>query len=104
MSHVTGSVITQSPAFPITPSGGPGTYPFTFSPAASPEQGGTKLLILHFTDVNLPAGSKLEVDLGYGKDTFTSADGADFWTRPVNVYANPGGVPITLTAANGSAK
>jgi len=104
MSHGTGSVVTQNPAFAINPNGGPGNYQFTFSPPASPEQGGTKLLILHFTDVDLPAGSTLEVDLGYDKDVFTSAAGSDFWTRPVDVYASPGGVPITLVAATGAAK
>ena len=104
MSHITGTVVTQSPTFKIGPGGGPGTTAVTFSPPASPVQGGTKLLILHFTGVNLPGTSTMEVDLGYGKDVFTAADGPDFWTRPVNVYALPGGVPIRLIATTGAAK
>lgn len=104
MSHVVGVVVTQNPTFGIGPGGGPGTTNAVFNPPASPAQGGTKLLILHFTNVNLPGGSTLEVDLGYGTDVFTSASGTDFWTRPVNVYAHPGGVPITLVATTGGAR
>ena len=76
---------------------------FTWVPAPA----GTKFLILHFTNIDLPASNRLEVDLGYETDVFTSADGTDFWTRPVNVYAFPGGsVPIryiTDGAPNGIA-
>ena len=47
----------------------------------------------------------LEVDLGYDTDTFTAADGDEFWTRPINVAALPGNqVPIryiTTGAATG---
>jgi hypothetical protein len=58
--------------------------------------------------VSLPASNRLEVDLGYDTDVFTAADGTDFWTRPVNIYALAGGlVPIryiTAGAATGSAQ
>ena len=103
MSHITGSVVPQVPAFSLGPSGGTGTTNYVFNPPASPAPGGTKLLILHFTGVSLPAGSRLEVDLGYGTDVFTSADGPGFWTRPVNVYALPGGVTMRLVATTAGA-
>lgn len=97
MSHITGTVQTLTPPLKI----GPGVTPF--NPPLAP--GGTKLLMLHFTNVNFKNGDRLEVQLGYGVDTFTAADGPAFWTRPVNVYATGGGVQITYTkggAANGS--
>ena len=68
-----------------------------FNPSAAP--GGTKFLILHFQNLNFKPGDKLEVNLGYDTDTFTAVDGPAFWTRPVNVYALPLGVPITYVAA-----
>jgi len=88
------------------PSGGPltiGPGTTTFNPPAAP--GGTKLLMLHFTNLNFKPGDQLQVQLGYTVDTFTAADGPAFWTRPINVYAFPGGVQITYIkggAANGS--
>jgi von Willebrand factor type A domain/Trypsin-like peptidase domain len=97
MSHITGTVQVLSPAQTI----GPGTT--TFNPPAAP--GGTKLLMLHFTNLDFKPGDQLQVQLGYAVDTFTAADGPAFWTRPVNVYAFPGGVQITYIkggAANGS--
>ena len=111
MSHITGTVQTQSPPLTIGPDSGaaptaPNTWAADFS--HTPAQGGTKLLILHFQNVNLPVANRLEVDLGYDTDVFTSADGASFWTRPVNVYALTGGlVPIryiTTGVAQGSAQ
>ena len=66
--------------------------------------------MLHFTAASLPASNRVEVDLGYGgadsMDVFTSADGGDFWTRPINLAAFADGkVPvryITNGAGNGS--
>ena len=87
MSHITGTLQVLSPALTI----GPGTT--TFNPPAAP--GGTKLLMLHFTNLKFKPGDQLQVQLGYAVDTFTAADGPAFWTRPVNVYAFPGGVQIT---------
>lgn len=108
MSHVTGSVQTLSPVVNIGPDFGPPTGPantWTLNFNRPPAPGGTKLLILHFTGASLPASNRLEVDLGYGDpDVFTSADGTDFWTRPINIYALGGWVPIryiTNGAANG---
>lgn len=102
MSHRTGTLQTQAPAIQIGPdTGDPATvgntweHDFDHTPAPS----GTKLLILHFQNVDLPPGNRLEVDLGYDTDVFTSADGEQFWTRPVNIYALAGGlVPIRYVA------
>ncbi len=91
MSHITGTV--QVLATPLTI--GPGTT--VFNPPAAP--GGTKLLMLHFQNLNFQPGDQLQVNLGYAIDTFTAADGPAFWTRPVNVYAFPAGVQITYIAA-----
>src|SRR5438128_2654667 len=91
MSHIVGTVQVPSGG-PLTI--GPGTT--HFNPSAAPS--GTKFLILHFQNLNFKPGDKLEVNLGYDTDTFTAADGPAFWTRPVNVYAFPLGVPITYVA------
>ena len=112
MSHITGTLQTVLPAITIGPDSGdppsaPNTWTRTFLPASPPDPSGIKLVILHFTSANLPANNRLEVDLGYDTpDVFTSADGPDFWTRPVNLYVMPGGQVtmryITNGAANGS--
>ena len=91
MSHITGTV--QVLPTPLTI--GPGTT--VFNPPAAP--GGTKLLMLHFQNLNFQPGDQLQVKLGYAIDTFTAADGPAFWTRPVNVYAFPAGVEITYSPA-----
>src|SRR3984893_14914744 len=91
MSHITGTVQVLSPSLTI----GPGVT--TFNPAPAP--GGTKLLILHFQNLNFLPGDQLQVNLGYAVDTFTAADGPAFWTRPINVYTFPAGVQITYVAA-----
>ena len=110
MSHNVGTVQMVSPAFAIGPdTEAPPSLPNTWSAgfAYVPAPTGTKFLILHFTGVSLPANNRLEVDLGYETDVFTSADGSDFWTRPVNVYALAGSSVairyITNGASNGIA-
>jgi hypothetical protein len=70
------------------PPSSPGTWADDFIPAPAP--GGTKLVILHFRNVSLPANNRLEVELGYDTDVFTAADGVEFWTRPVNIHALAG--------------
>jgi hypothetical protein len=103
MSHITGVVLALNPPITIGPSSGvppdaPDTWSHQFSHPPAPD--GTKLLILHFHNIDLPPGNRLEVDLGYGTDVFTDADGPEFWTRPVNVYRVPGGlVPVRYVAA-----
>src|SRR2546423_4536847 len=99
MSHVTGTVQMVSPALVGGPDSGqpanPAPNTWTLNFAHTPAATGTKLLILHFQNVSLPANNRLEVDLGYATDVFKAADGASFWTRPVNVNALAGGlVPI----------
>lgn len=92
MSHNTGTVQVLGAPLII----GPGPTP-PFNPPAAP--GGTKLLMLHFQNADFKPGDKLQVDLGYDIDEFTAADGPSFWTRPINVYAFPGGVEITYIPA-----
>src|ERR1700687_4388798 len=92
MSHVTGTVHPVAPAVKIGPDFGPPTNPNTwsFNFAYAPAPSGTRLVILHFTGASFPPNNRLEVDLGYSggeMDVFTAADGTDFWTRPINVYA-----------------
>ena len=91
MSHITGTVqpviggpLTLGPATgaPTTP---PDTWAIQFPYQDAPT--GTKFVMLHFQNVNLPGTNRLEVDLGYDTDVFTSADGGTFWTRPINVKA-----------------
>ena len=109
MSHCVGTVQPVSPATVIGPDSGappssPNTWVVTFNPPAAAN--GTKLLlILHFQNGVLPAANRVEVDLGYDTDVFTSADGSEFWTRPINIYPSGGSVTIryiTSGAANGS--
>ncbi|HET9056849.1 MAG TPA: trypsin-like peptidase domain-containing protein [Chitinophagaceae bacterium] len=113
MSHITGTLQTLGSPLNIGPDTGqpptgPNTWASTFHPVPAPAPGGLKFAILHFTGVSLPANNRLEVDLGYDMDVFTSADGNDFWTRPVNVATFAGGnIPIryiTNGAANGIAQ
>jgi hypothetical protein len=86
MSHRLGSLITLGSPLVIGPDSGASptatnTWTVTFSPA---DPGGvTKFQILHFTGASLPGSNRLEVDLGYATDIFTSASGADFWSRPI---------------------
>ncbi|MGH9665952.1 MAG: trypsin-like peptidase domain-containing protein, partial [Bryobacteraceae bacterium] len=87
MSHIIGTVQVLGAPLVI----GPGAT--IFNPPAAPL--GTKLLMLHFQNLNFQPGDQLQVNLGYDVDTFTAADGPAFWTRPVNVYAFPAGVQIT---------
>src|SRR5574341_1452829 len=91
MSHIIGVVQAVTPAATIGPDFGPPTSPntWTFNFAYTPALTGTKFVMLHFTGASLPANNRLEVDLGYSggeMDVFTSMDGSDFWTRPINVY------------------
>ena len=97
MSHLCGLVLTVTPALRIGPdSGDAATSANTWekSFAYVPASNGTKFTILHFMNVSLPGTSRLEVELGYDKDTFTSADGGSFWTRPVNVGVVGGSITI----------
>jgi len=102
MSHITGIVQVLGAPVTIGPDSGappspPGVWALDFAHAPAP--GGTKLVMLHFQNVNLPGSNRLEVDLGYDTDVFTTADGGTFWTRPVNVHAFAGGtIPVRYIA------
>ncbi|MEP6892188.1 MAG: trypsin-like peptidase domain-containing protein [Gaiellaceae bacterium] len=103
MSHRIGTVQQLAPAITVGPDAGPSTSPntwlLTFTPVPAPT--GTKFVILHFTGASFPASNSLEVDLGYGQDVFTSADGGDFWTRPIKLSA--AGTVAVRYISNGSA-
>ena len=105
MSHITGSLITLPAAQGIGPDFGNSNFAFVPAPAPPPVTlpGGIKFVLLHFTGASLPANNRLEVDLGYGTDVFTSADGADFWTRPINIRALPGEQTIIRYITDGAA-
>jgi hypothetical protein len=62
------------------------TWAHNFAPTPAPT--GTRFVILHFRNATFAANAVLEVDLGYDTDTFTAADGDEFWTRPINLAAN----------------
>lgn len=85
MTHRLGSLVPVSPALVVNSTAGvaagAGRRKITFTGAAGPTA--TKFLMLHFTGASLTPGDSIEVDLGYDKDTFTAADGGDFWSRPV---------------------
>src|SRR5437667_11311173 len=91
MSHRIGTLQVLSPTTMIGPDSGtaatfPNTWLLSFPPIPAPT--GTKFVILHFTSASFPASNRLEVNLGYGTDVFTSEDGPDFWTRPIKLAAN----------------
>lgn len=106
MSHITGTVQVLAPAQNIGPDFGPATTPglWALDFAHTPAPTGTQLLILHFSAASFPANNRLEVDLGYGgeMDVFTSSDGTDFWTRPINPYALSGGTVKIRYISNGA--
>lgn len=65
MSHITGTVQTLFSSFKIGPDFEPATNPpdtWVYDFPHTPAPGGTKLLILHFQNVNLPANNRLEVE------------------------------------------
>lgn len=107
MSHITGIVQVLGAPVTIGPDSGappssPGVWALDFAHAPAP--GGTKLVMLHFQNVNLPGANRIEVDLGYDTDVFTAADGGTFWTRPVNVFAFAGGtIPVRYITAGAPA-
>ena len=103
MSHRIGTHQVVSPTLMIGPDSGspqtsPNTWALNFSPPPAPT--GTLFVILHFTNASLPAGNRLEVDLGYDMDVFTAADGPDFWARPARLAAG-GTVAIRYITSGG---
>lgn len=83
-----GRTVTQSSGIDLTPAAGP--------------HGPVRFVMLHFDSVNLSAGAKLSVPLGYDTDVFTSNSGSSFWSRPVDTATLP--IQIRITGGNGSAR
>jgi hypothetical protein len=93
MSHITGTLQVLGAPLGVGPAFGSNTVDFT-PPVIIPDPpgtppGGIKFVILHLTGASFPGNNRLEINLGYDTDVFTAADGADFWTRPVNLKALP---------------
>ncbi|MBP1688348.1 MAG: hypothetical protein H6Q33_4491 [Deltaproteobacteria bacterium] len=107
MSHITGTVQVLGAPLTIGPASGappnpPGIWAIEFDHTPAPT--GTKFVMLHFQNVNLPGTNRLEVDLGYDTDVFTSADAGTFWTRPINVQAFASGkIPVRYIAVGAPA-
>ena len=92
MSHSTGRLVPVSPARRIGPDSGipaptPPVWEFLFTPEPALEGGTPRFVILHLTDMSFPAGTRLEVDVRYGTDRFTT-DG-DAFTRPIDPVPGP---------------
>ena len=86
MSHNIGRVVTIAPLV-IGPGGSapptsPGVWEHTFVPQPATSGGPPRWVILHLTAMSIPAGSRVEVPLGYATDVFTS--GTEAWTRPID--------------------
>lgn len=104
MSHLCGWVVDETPPIHIGPDSPTPATGDTWQHDFSYLSTGTKFVVLHFMNATLPAGNWLEVELGYGKDVFTAADGGSFWTRPVNIHKLPGDTITVryITTAAGS--
>ncbi len=105
MSHNVGSVETLTPVVAVGPSSGtgqtgPATWEHEYPPAGVASN--VKFVLLHFRNAVIPPDNVLEVQLGYGTDRFTTADGPEFWTRPINPYTLAGGKIRIRYLANGS--
>jgi hypothetical protein len=76
MSHSIGRLVTITPEQRIGPDSGavtpmPPVWEFLFTSEPAVEGGTPRFVILHFMDMSFPAGTRLEVDVRYGKDVFT---------------------------------
>jgi len=94
MSHFLGVVVPDGRTFNQTAG-------LDLTPRAG-SLGGPRFVILHFDNVNLTAGAKLTVELGYGTDVFNKNSGTDFWSRPVDTTVTP--IQIRITGGTGSAR
>ena len=93
MSHNLGPIIPESQTVSDS-------TPLDFLPRPASEP--VRFVILHFVDVTLEPGARLEVALGYDTDIFTDASGRDVWTRPINPRLGP--IEIRVTGGSGSAR
>ncbi len=94
MSHLLGRVVADGRTFNRTNG-------LNLIPSAGP-LGGPRFIFLHFDTVNLSAGARLEVGLGYDTDVFNAASGSDFWSRPISGSINP--VSMRIVGGTGSAR
>lgn len=67
------------------------------SPIGSP-----RFAILRFDNVSLSGSARLEVNLGYATDVFSSGAGDAFWTRPADAASAP--IEIRIVGGSGSAR
>ncbi len=89
MAHTIGESVPVSTPYPA------GTHHFSSARADA-----ARWVVLHFRNVTLPVGRRLEVELGYDTDTFDGVSGTDIWTRPYD----PRNGPVTFRIpAGGSA-
>ncbi|KAI9782466.1 MAG: hypothetical protein M1839_004952 [Geoglossum umbratile] len=104
LSHIVGVVQTPATVSTIGPNFGAAKTPpntWTLEIPSSPVAD-TKYMIFHFTEVSLPGNNRIEVDLGYDTDTFKSASGSQFWTRPINVRALAGAPVVVRYITDGA--
>lgn len=94
MSHFLGPTFNDGRTFNQTTG-------LDLTPPAGP-LGGPRFVILHFDSVNLTAGAKLTVELGYDTDVFNKNSGSDFWSRPVDTTVTP--IKIRIAGGTGSAR
>ncbi len=92
MSHMIGRAVALGTRVgpDATPPTAPGVWELPVTPGPALSGGLPRFVILHFTNMSFPTGSRLEVDVGYGTDVFDS--GAEGWTRPID----PAGGPIAV--------
>lgn len=94
MTHVLGRVVADGRTFNQTNG-------LNLLPSPGP-LGGPRFVLLHFDSVNLNAGARLEVALGYDTDVFNAASGSDFWSRPVSGSISP--ISMRIVGGTGSAR
>jgi hypothetical protein len=106
LSHVCGRVVNVGtrlgPDTGAAPSGA-GFWELMFTPSPALMGGPPRFVLLHFDNLALPGGARLEVDLRYGTDIFTSAAGADVWTRPIDPKPGPIRIRYFGAGPNGGA-
>lgn len=106
-SHTIGILSDPAPAAFVGPDSAPSTSSntWTIQVNSNPAGDDTKFLVLHFDQVNLPGNNRLEVDLNYDPpetDVFYAADGADLWTRPINIKPLAGAPVVVRYITDGA--
>jgi Trypsin-like peptidase domain/von Willebrand factor type A domain len=92
MSHSCGRVVsvgTRIGPDSGAPQSGPGFWELLFTPSPAPSGDPPRFVLLHFVNLAFPAGERVEVELGYGTDTFAASSGSDAWTRPIDPQLGP---------------